>query len=313
MYGNVCVAMAALVDGVKRFGLRYADAAAEAAAAEVLGYVHNQDIISITSLATTGSSTAPGHARMRSCNSQDMGGGSLDALSSSSFGMLSMDEAERDATMLRAAKLLWADEAIQGAYARAAELQLLDSCSYFMRHLDRLLAPGYVPSEEDMLHLRARTMGINEAEFEIRKATFRVTDVAGQVGMRRKWMHLFEGVTAVIFMAGVSEFDQVLREDNRTNRLEDSLQLFGQMVSNEFLRKSHFVVFLNKVDLLEKKLKKTSLERLLQFIPTYPHDKVTLDLVTKHIRRLFEVCLCACVCVCGGGGDLGLRSLFRCS
>lgn len=38
-------------------------------------------------------------------------------------------------------------------------------------------------------------------------------DVGGQRSERKKWMHCFENVTAVVFLAAISEYDQVLVED----------------------------------------------------------------------------------------------------
>jgi len=35
---------------------------------------------------------------------------------------------------------------------------------------------------------------------------YRLFDVGGQRNERRKWIHLFEGVTAVIFCAAISEY-----------------------------------------------------------------------------------------------------------
>lgn len=42
---------------------------------------------------------------------------------------------------------------------------------------------------------------------------------------RKKWIHCFENVSAILFCAGISEFDQVLYEDNRTNRIHEALNL----------------------------------------------------------------------------------------
>ena len=42
---------------------------------------------------------------------------------------------------------------------------------------------------------------------------FRVIDVAGQKSQRKKWIHLFENVTAVLFFVALSEFDEYLEED----------------------------------------------------------------------------------------------------
>ena len=45
-------------------------------------------------------------------------------------------------------------------------------------------------------------------------------DVGGQRGERRQWIKLFEGVENLflIYLVAVSEFDQVLEEDQVTNR-----------------------------------------------------------------------------------------------
>jgi hypothetical protein len=49
---------------------------------------------------------------------------------------------------------------------------------------------------------------------------FKVVDVGGQRAERRKWMHCFDNVTALIFTAAISEYDQMLFEDRNKNRLE---------------------------------------------------------------------------------------------
>ncbi len=46
--------------------------------------------------------------------------------------------------------------------------------------------------------------------------TPRVFDVGGQRSERKKWIHCFEDVHAVIFISAVSEYDQVLYEDSNT-------------------------------------------------------------------------------------------------
>ena len=39
-------------------------------------------------------------------------------------------------------------------------------------------------------------------------------DVGGQRSERRKWIHCFDNVTSIIFLAVLSEYDQVLIESN---------------------------------------------------------------------------------------------------
>lgn len=47
---------------------------------------------------------------------------------------------------------------------------------------------------------------------------------------------------------------QYLEEDPRTNRIDDSLQLFTAICSNKLLSKAALVLMLNKTDLLRQKL-----------------------------------------------------------
>ena len=47
---------------------------------------------------------------------------------------------------------------------------------------------------------------------------FRLFDVGGQRSERKKWIHCFEDVTAIIFCVAMSEYDQVLHEDETTVR-----------------------------------------------------------------------------------------------
>lgn len=46
----------------------------------------------------------------------------------------------------------------------------------------------------------------------------RLFDVGGQRSERKKWIHCFEDVTAIIFCVAMSEYDQVLHEDESTVR-----------------------------------------------------------------------------------------------
>ena len=43
-------------------------------------------------------------------------------------------------------------------------------------------------------------------------------DVGGQRSERKKWIHCFEGVTAIIFCVALSGYDLVLAEDEEMNR-----------------------------------------------------------------------------------------------
>jgi guanine nucleotide-binding protein alpha-1 subunit len=59
----------------------------------------------------------------------------------------------------------------------------------------------------------------------------------------------------IIFLAPISSFDERLREDRRVNRLEDTYMLWQTLCSLQMLAKTQIILFLNKCDLLEQKLR----------------------------------------------------------
>ena len=98
--------------------------------------------------------------------------------------------------------------------------QLKDSTKYYLDAIDRLGEPGYRPTEQDIPLTRLRTTGIVEMKFKFRKLSLRLIDIGGQSTERRKCIHAFEDVEAVIFCADLSSYNLKLAEDNDKNRME---------------------------------------------------------------------------------------------
>ncbi|KAI9025063.1 heterotrimeric G protein alpha subunit A [Phycomyces nitens] len=139
------------------------------------------------------------------------------------------------------------------------EFYLMDSAPYFFEALDRIGQPGYIPTEQDVLRARHRSTGITEICFQMENLTIRMLDVGGQRSERRKWIHCFEAVTSVIFCVAMSEYDQVLLEETKQNRMLESLALFESIINSRWFLTSSIVLFLNKQDLFESKIQKAPL------------------------------------------------------
>lgn len=154
---------------------------------------------------------------------------------------------------------LWTDPAIQATYARRSEFQLNESASYYFGEVKRIADPDYTPTEQDVLRSRSRTTGVIETRFTIQGHQFQMYDVGGQRSERKKWIHCFEDVTCVLFIAAISAYNQLLFEDNATNRLVESLDLFGEVANSRWFTKTAIVLFLNKTDLFREKVKTVSL------------------------------------------------------
>jgi len=156
-------------------------------------------------------------------------------------------------------KLAWADKGLQETWMNRSELQLQDSLAYFVDNVDRISASNYIPDKDDVLHVRAVTTGIVEEDMIIEKNTFHIVDVGGQRSERRKWICCFNDVTGLIFVVSLISYNQVLYEDESTNRMEESLKLFRETMVSKSGRRNFseacVVLFLNKDDLFKKMIK----------------------------------------------------------
>ncbi|KAH9368426.1 hypothetical protein HPB48_012644 [Haemaphysalis longicornis] len=198
---------------------------------------------------------------------------------------------------VEAIKHLWADGGIQECYDRRREYQLTDSAKYYLTDVDRIAAPNYLPTQQDILRVRVPTTGIIEYPFDLDSIIFRMVDVGGQRSERRKWIHCFENVTSIIFLVALSEYDQILFEsDNEAsllslspcistpNRMEESKALFKTIITYPWFQNSSVILFLNKKDLLEEKI---MYSHLVDYFPEYDGPKKDAIHAREFILKMF--------------------------
>ena len=144
----------------------------------------------------------------------------------------------------------------------------------------------YLPTMKDILFARKATKGIVEHVIDIRNVPFRFVDVGGQRSQRQKWFQCFEGVTSILFLVSSSEFDQVLMEDRITNRLVESCNIFDTIVNHKYFSKVSIILFLNKSDLLEQKVKVVSLKA---YFAAFEGDPTDVKQVQNFILLMFDM------------------------
>ena len=159
---------------------------------------------------------------------------------------------------------------------------------------------GYLPTDQDILRSRVKTTGITETTFRVSELTYRLFDVGGQRSERKKWIHCFENVTALVFLVALSEYDQMLYEDESVNRMQEALTLFDSICNSRWFVKtsivrcllrpsyvplspSHQILFLNKIDLFAEKL---SYSRLGDYFPDFTGGD-NYDLACDYLLHRF--------------------------
>ncbi|GJE90016.1 heterotrimeric G protein alpha subunit alpha [Phanerochaete sordida] len=154
---------------------------------------------------------------------------------------------------------LWQDHGVREAVSRSREFQLNDSAVYYFNMIDRMSSPDYMPTDQDILRSRVKTTGITETTFKVGELTYKLFDVGGQRSERKKWIHCFENVTALVFLVSLSEYDQMLYEDESVNRMQEALTLFDSICNSRWFVKTSIILFLNKIDLFAEKLPRSPL------------------------------------------------------
>jgi GTPase SAR1 family protein len=160
-------------------------------------------------------------------------------------------------------KSLWNDPGIRRTYNERSNWSGCGAATFFLDKLDVVGSCDYIPTFDDILRTRLRTGGIIERQ-GIRtlygdEYKFQCMDGGGGYREeRKKFLYcLCPPSSVVLFVVAVHEFDEVLYENSATNRMTEALDLFSGVLescSRTFKKIHSFILLLNKMDLLQKKV-----------------------------------------------------------
>ena len=154
------------------------------------------------------------------------------------------------------------DLAIATTFSEEKERLVEYNLDYFLRHIDRIFEPNYIPTQEDILHIYIPTKRTIEFELDKDKMKMRkwpkchdsikFIDMGGLRSERRKWIHCFKQVGAIVFLVSLSEYDQMMYGNQNITRLNESIALFQTVM--DWFEYSSFILFLNKMDIFKQKI-----------------------------------------------------------
>jgi len=143
---------------------------------------------------------------------------------------------------------------MRDVWSKRAAVNVIDGHKEYLQDLNRIAAPSFKPTMQDILLARVRTTQVVMERYRIDGIDFEMYDVGGQRSERRKWIDCFDSVDAVIFVAALSEYDQSLAESRRTNRMTEALDLFRSVCNNRAFANTSIMLFLNKKDIFAEKI-----------------------------------------------------------
>ncbi|TFK81584.1 G-alpha-domain-containing protein [Polyporus arcularius HHB13444] len=189
---------------------------------------------------------------------------------------------------------LWSDEVVQDVLRRRKIRPEL-APGFFLNDILRLAARDYEPTDDDIVRARLRTVGVQEYKIVMESYApsasdvsreWMIYDVGGSRTSRAAWYPYFDDANAILFLAPISCFDELLAEDRRVNRLEDSFLLWKGIIQSKLLAKCIIVLFLNKYDLLEAKL--ANGVKVNRYLPSFGDRENSAPVLARYLHQKFR-------------------------
>ncbi|KAK6974583.1 guanine nucleotide binding protein, alpha subunit [Favolaschia claudopus] len=184
---------------------------------------------------------------------------------------------------------LWMDPIVKEVL-KVHRLRLEDMAGFFLDSIPRITAHQYEPTDDDILRARLKTLGVSEHQFCLKAGSlvphnWTIYDVGGARSAVSAWIPYFDNMDAIIFLAPLSCFDQVLVEDHKVNRLEDSILLWKTIVSSPLLKNTNLILFLNKCDILKAKL--ASGQKFRDHVTSYGDKPNDFTSCSQYLKKKF--------------------------
>jgi len=159
---------------------------------------------------------------------------------------------------------LWQQDWIQSIFSQRKGLfSLSDNIDFFLNKARLCMSPNYKVTDEDYLKVRVRTTGVILHQFPYtgkdmpansshKQFTITIIDVGGQRNERKKWIHSFDTIAALLFVTALNHYCEVLFEEETKNAMWESLDLFSNILDGKWFLRTPVMIFLNKEDLFKE-------------------------------------------------------------
>lgn len=163
-----------------------------------------------------------------------------------------------DSALANAIDRVWKMNGIQEAWKRQEELgdlNIASSTAHIMQHIDDIWKEEWSLEMYDAMCAGALNYGSVSEIQTIGQYTFEMIDTSGLDIInvpKRKWLHIFDKVHVVVFIASLSDYATVSAQDPYKNKLEESMEYFKYLCNIEAFSYTNISVILNKKDIFEE-------------------------------------------------------------
>lgn len=193
-----------------------------------------------------------------------------------------------NAEELEKANSFWKDSTVQAAIT-SIKSEMTANLAYFMSRLDVISKPEYLPSSEDIMHARQRSVGSVETIFVLDKTRYILTDMGGHKPERAKWERVIaDGCRALFFFVAVDEYDTPSPEDKEKTKLKLSMETWKGVLTNPKVANINIVLVFNKIDLLERNLA-LGFDAVLKQFPKYSGEKTKAGYLAFLKKQYFNL------------------------
>lgn len=186
-------------------------------------------------------------------------------------------------------KALWSDPGVQEVARVCPEQLETGQVAYFLDDIDRVLAPDFIPTNDDILRCRQRTAGASTVTVYFQKKYFEFFDIGGQKPERNKWATVLaeNDIAAIIYFVAADEYDVADEDrDHNLTKLELSRSIFSEILEEKLPDGLPLLLFLNKTDRLKERLKDSSgVQEFKKYFPKF--EGSSADAALTFLGKLF--------------------------
>ncbi|XXH04548.1 hypothetical protein Hte_010965 [Hypoxylon texense] len=175
---------------------------------------------------------------------------------------------------------LWPDDGFQSAYKRRNEYQLHDNAAYFFESINRIAAPEYVPTNEDILRTKEAAGKPTESVLEYMGSKYAIVDIPGTRTLPNVCESTSDHISTILFTIDPTAYSRTIHGDGSVDHMQEQMSLFESTVNDRRYLQTDFVVVITKIDLLEDYLRDNDASKYLGIGP----DTNTVDKYARYLE-----------------------------